>query len=60
MKDKKSKKNNSRKDQLHSQISSEPSKEDFELSDREKELIQDLFSWSRQSKDRKWVLGEPV
>ena len=33
---------------------------DFQLSDREKELIQSLFSWSKRSSETNWILGQPI
>ena len=33
---------------------------DFQLNDREKELIHNLFDWCEQSKKTNWVLGQPL
>jgi hypothetical protein len=43
-----------------SKITKTLEEKDFQLSDKEKELISSLFSWSRQSEETNWVLGQPV
>ena len=36
-----------------------PDKETFELSEKEKRLLQELFDWHERSAKTDWVLGEP-
>jgi hypothetical protein len=42
------------------QITGNLQEKDLQLDDREKDLIQGLFSWSKQSRETNWVLGQPV
>ena len=37
-----------------------PDKDIFELSDKDKRLLQNLFDWQERSKNTYWVLGEPL
>lgn len=43
-----------------SQITDKLEEKDFQLSDKEKDLMRSLFSWSKQSEETNWVLGQPV
>lgn len=39
---------------------SRQSKEKFQIGDREKILLKDLFDWSERSSKTHWVLGRPL
>jgi len=41
-------------------IVSQPTEEEFRISDREKMLLQELFDWSDRSKNTHWILGQPL
>jgi len=43
-----------------SEISRQPSQEQFEINDREKVLLKELFDWSERSSATHWVLGKPL
>lgn len=51
---------NKTNDEKVSKITETLEEKDFQLSDKEKELIRSLFSWSKQSEETNWVLGQPV
>jgi hypothetical protein len=36
------------------------SEEKFQIGDREKALLKDLFDWSERSSETHWVLGKPL
>ena len=38
----------------------QPSEEEFEISERTRFLLRELFEWGEQSGNTAWVLGEPL
>lgn len=45
---------------LPSGITQQPTEQEFQLGDREKRLLKDLFEWQERSKNTHWILGQPL
>ena len=41
-------------------VSRQSKEERFQIGDREKTLLKDLFDWSERSSETHWVLGRPL
>ncbi len=41
-------------------ITRKSSEEKFQVGDREKALLKELFDWSDRSRETHWVLGKPL
>ena len=41
-------------------IITQPSEEDLKPTEREKQLLQDIFDWYERSAKTDWILGEPI
>ena len=41
-------------------VSRQSKEERFQIGDREKNLLKDLFDWSERSSETHWVLGRPL
>lgn len=49
-----------RQSKLAPGISRQPSEEEFQMTKREKLLLQGLFDWEERSHNTHWVLGQPL
>ncbi len=45
---------------LPSGITQQPTEEEFQLGEREKRLLEELFKWQERSEKTHWVLGQPL
>ena len=41
-------------------VSRQSKEKSFQIGDREKNLLKDLFDWSERSNETHWVLGRPL
>ena len=45
---------------LPSGIAQQPTEEEFQLGEREKQLLEDLARWQERSQKTHWILGQPL
>lgn len=43
-----------------SRIVRQPSEEDLIPTEREQQLLQELFDWQKRSRETNWILGQPL
>lgn len=48
------------KNKIPAKASSQSGGEQFQIGEREKALLKDLFDWSERSSATHWVLGKPL
>lgn len=46
--------------ELQAENTQQPSEEGFQLTEREKKLLEGLFDWQKHSNKTHWILGQPL